>query len=587
MHLSNFRRYTHFLQIFLIFTLFSSYTWAQGIMRPDPEIATGNEVKIASIGEKFMIVTANPHATKAGYNILEKGGSAVDAAIAAQLVLGLTEPQSSGLGGGAFVLHYDAATKKLSTYDARETAPALAGPFLFYENGKPMGFRGGVLGGRSVGVPGVPMLLEDLHQLYGSLTWMELFDEPIALAKDGFKVSARLAKTIAAFQDDLSKFPDTASYFLDAKGNPLSEGWTLVNSGYENTLREYQFYGASRFYQGDIAHNIIKTVQNIEDNPGLLTLNDFYAYEVKSRDPVCGPYRTYIVCGMGEPSSGGLTLLQILGMVERFDLPEWGVESPKSWHVIAQASRLAFADRGRYMADPGFANTPGIALLDPSYIKMRSALIKDHAALETVEPGVPPLWDGPLYEDGENFDKPGTSHVSVVDAQGNIVSMTTTIESAFGSHVMVDGFLLNNQLTDFSFSPFDKQSALVANMVEPGKRPRSSMAPTIVFDADGKPVFVIGSAGGSNIIGYVAQRIIAVLDWGIDVQTALNMPNILARTGGVEMESEDTDLQNELESLGNTVKIMEKNSGLTAIHIDRDSLISAADPRREGVGLGR
>jgi gamma-glutamyltranspeptidase/glutathione hydrolase len=290
---------------------------------------------------------------------------------------------------------------------------------------------------------------------------------------------------------------------------------------------------------------------------------------------------------MGEPSSGGLTLLQILGMVERFDLRGWGPEDSKSWHAIAESSRLAFADRGKYMADPDFVNTPGVALINPDYLKARSALIEAGQVLEQVEAGAPPGWEGSLFETGGDISKPGTSHISVVDKDGNIVSMTTTIEGAFGSHVMVGGFLLNNELTDFSFRPLSDDGAQIANMVEAGKRPRSSMAPTIVFDQDGKPVLVIGSAGGSNIIGYVLQRIIAMIDWGMELDEALSMPNILSRGAAVEIERDMPDLSRPLTAMGHRVEIKDKNSGLSAIHITDKGLKGATDPRREGIGMGR
>ncbi len=293
---------------------------------------------------------------------------------------------------------------------------------------------------------------------------------------------------------------------------------------------------------------------------------------------------------MGEPSSGGLTLLQILGLLERFDLASMGPQDPQSWHLIAQASRLAFADRNHYIADPDFVNTPGTALLDPAYLAARAALMNTKGTEAAIPHGKPPLWDGPLYARDQSMDNPGTSHISVLDAQGNALSMTTTIESAFGSHVMVGGFFLNNELTDFSFEPFGEieegRQALVANMVVPGKRPRSSMAPTIVFDADGKPVLILGSAGGSRIIGYVLQRIIAVLDWGMDLQAALDMPNILARTGALEVEAGAETSGLELDSNGNKVTIGDMNSGLTAIHMKKGRILGAADPRREGIGMG-
>lgn len=551
--------------------------------RPQPEIATGLHRSTTAKGDKFMIVTANPHATKAGYDILKRGGTAADAAIAAQLVLGLVEPQSSGIGGGAFVLYYDAQQKKLSTYDARETAPLLTGPFHFFENGEPMKWPDAVLGGRSVGVPGIPALLQGLHKKHGKATWMELFDEARSLSKDGFEVSPRMSKMVDAHADRFRNFPDTAAYFLP-NDTPVQVGDILKNPTYAETLKDMAFYGGNAFYRGNIAKQIVRTVQNIDGSAGLLTMEDFRSYQVKQRDPVCVPYRSYVVCAMGQPSSGGLTILQALGFLEHYDLSAWGADNPKSWSAIAQASRIAFADRNLYMADPDFVNTPGIALIDPSYIAERRKLINLDQSPALIKAGKPPAWDGPLYEEGDSLERPGTSHISIIDQYGNALSMTTTIESAFGSHVMVGGFLLNNELTDFSFNPIGEDGKLVANMVEAGKRPRSSMSPTIVFDKTGAPVFVVGSAGGSRIIGYVLQRLIAVLDWGMDVDKALAMPHILARGETIEMEQDRFEVA--LQNKGYKTKVAPLNSGMTAIYLEDGNFIGAADPRREGIGMG-
>lgn len=580
----NYMIYRTFLQITL-FLCFSLSPLSAQDFRPQPEISTGLSTASVAKGQDFMIVTANPHATKAGYNILKRGGSAADAAIAAQLVLGLVEPQSSGLGGGAFVLYYDAEKKELKTIDARESAPGLAGPFLFHEDGKPMAFKDAWLSGKSVGVPAIPRLLADLHQIYGKVTWMELFEDAKRLAQDGFTVSPRLAKMIDKRSDDLQKFPLSAAYFLDDNNNALPVGHILKNPDYFETLSSLAFYGVNGFYNGDIASNIVAAIQNAPNGAGFMTLADLQNYQIKQRKPVCAPYRTYIVCSMGEPSSGALTVLQILGMLEGYNLKNLGADNPESWSLIAQASALAFADRNKYMADPDFVNTPGVALLDPQYLQERRKLIDPNTPLETIQAGMPPLWDGPLYAKGNTIDKPGTSHISIIDRDGNVLSMTTTIESAFGSHIMTNGFLLNNELTDFSFKSFDDDGNLVANMVEGGKRPRSSMSPTIVFDLEGNPVLVIGSAGGSRIIGYVLQRIIAVLDWGMDIDEALSMKHILARSSVIEME-EAGEIKNSLEKKGFETKVRDLNSGLTAIHIHDDIYKGAADPRREGSAMG-
>ena len=539
-------------------------------------------------GSDFMIVTANPLATQAGYEMLQRGGSAADAAIAAQAVLGLVEPQSSGLGGGAFVLYYDAKAKELKSYDARETAPGLSGPFLFYEDGKVMDFKTAQLSGKSVGVPGVPKLLAYLHQVHGVRTWMELFNPAIELAEEGFEVSPRLAAMIVQHANDLRAFTPTDQYFFDGSGQSLEAGTLLKNRPYAETLKDMAFTGANIFYEGPLADQIVQTVQNVPERPGFMTAEDLRRYDIKARKPVCAPYRLYVVCSMGEPSSGGLTVLQALGMLEGYDLGALGADNPQSWSLIAQASALAFADRNMYMADPDFVNTPGVLLLDPAYIEQRRTLIDPARPLQDLvaEAGVPPLWDGPLYDRGNSLDKPGTSHISVVDGEGNILSMTTTIESAFGSHQMVGGFLLNNELTDFSFESLGEEGALVANMVEGFKRPRSSMAPVIVFDLEGNPVLTLGSAGGSRIIGYVLQRIIAVLDWEMDLAESMGTVNIIARSEkNIEVE-ENSTLSKALQENGHNIVQSSMISGLTGIHIKEDNLIGSADPRREGMALG-
>ena len=548
--------------------------------KPQPEISTGLQKQSVAQGKEFMAVTANPHATKAAYDILERGGSAVDAAIAAQLVLGLVEPQSSGLGGGAFALVYNAKDKRLRSYDGRETAPNLAGSFLFFKNGEPLSFKKAVVGGRAVGVPGVPMLLSDLHERYGKLTWMELFDDAIKLADEGFKVSPRLAKMIAEDAQDLQKDPVTSAYFLP-DGAPIKQGERLKNPNYLATLKDYSFYNARHFYRGSIARSIVYKVQNFADNPGLLAINDFHNYTVKERPPVCGPYRAYIVCSMGEPSSAGLTLLQMLGMLEHFDISK---QNAKSWHIVTQASALAFADRAIYMADNDYVNTPNISLINPDYLKSRAALINVDAPLNEISAGTPPDWNGDLFDKGETLSQPGTTHISIIDKDDNIVSMTSSIEGAFGAHLMTDGFLLNNQLTDFSFDPFNDEKTFVANMVEPGKRPRSSMAPTIVFDASGDPILALGSAGGSRIINHVLQRIISVIDWEMPIEQAIAASHILARDDVIEIENVEN--KHKFEAISDKVAIKDINSGLTAIHIKDKIITGTADPRREGEALG-
>ncbi len=577
------------IQVFVMLLLCCSAALAQD-ERANPEgpSPAAPHEQTAS-GLEYMVVTAHPLATRAGYEILNRGGHAVDAMVAAQSMLGLVEPQSSGLGGGAFVLYYDARQKRLRSFDARETAPGLAGPFLFYKNGKPMGFKQAQLGGKAVGVPGVPKLMADLHQAYGRKTWMELFSPSIRAAEEGFTVSPRLEAMIRAHSDDLKRAGAAADYFFNEEGVPLRAGDVLKNKAYAETLKDIAFYGANVFYDGAIADDIIRIVQNAPGNPGIMTAEDLRRYKVEPRKPVCAPYRVYKVCSMAEPSSGGLTILQILGMLEGFDLKALGPDSPQSWRLIAQASAMAFADRNMYMADPDFVNTPGVLLLDPAYIQQRRDFMAANRPLHEldIQAGKPPLWDGPLYDSGNGIDKPGTSHISIIDQDGNIIAMTSSIESAFGSHLMTGGFLLNNELTDFSFEPFGADQALIANMVEGFKRPRSSMAPVIVFDLAGNPVLTLGSAGGSRIIGYVVQRIISVLDWDMDLQQSVAMAHTIARSAKhIEVE-EKSARSKVLEENGDVVVQGIMNSGLTGIAIQGDNLKGVADPRREGMAMGR
>lgn len=537
----------------------------------------------------WVIAAANPLAVEAGAKILRAGGSAADAMVAVQAVLGLVEPQSSGMGGGAFLVWYDAASGRITTLDGRETAPLEATPTLFQDdNGEPLKFFDAVVGGRSVGTPGTPMLMEEAWKRWGKAKWQDLFADAITLADEGFEVSPRLAGLIASDTERLSRFSTTANYFMPG-GIPLEAGIRLQNPAYADTLRTFSEGGADVFYSGSIARDIVETVRDAEGNPGVLSMKDFETYSVKERPAVCAPYRDYEVCGMGPPSSGALTVGQILGIVGNFVLDD--PKDPDTWRLIGDASRLAFADRGRYMADSDFVPVPVKGLLDPDYLFERANLIEGDridgfGALKEVSPGEPPYDHALLLGDDQSIEFPSTSHISIVDADGDVLSMTTTIENGFGSRLMAHGFLLNNELTDFSFRTHDGGWP-VANRVEPGKRPRSSMSPTIVL-RDGKPVLAIGSPGGSRIIGYVAQAIIASLDWGMDVQQAVSMPHALNRFGTFDLE-EGTDaaaLQPGLEKLGYEVNMRELNSGIHAIAIGPDGLSGGADPRREGIALG-
>ncbi len=555
-----------------------------------PEAATALEAKAAGApvtSENWMVAAANPLAVQAGARVLREGGSAADAMVAVQAVLGLVEPQSSGLGGGAFLVWYDAETGELTTLDGRETAPLAATPTLFQDgNGEPLKFFDAVVGGLSVGTPGTPALMEAAHERWGTSEWAGLFDEAIALASDGFAVSPRLAGLVARDAERLGRFPATAAYLLP-EGAPISEGATLVNAAYAETLRALAANGAGVFYEGAIAEGIVETVQNAEGNPGVLALNDLSTYVVKERAPVCVTYRAHDVCGMGPPSSGALTVGQILGMLEGYDLAELGAENPESWRLIGDASRLAFADRGRYMADSDFVPMPTEGLVDPDYLANRGALLGGDDALPEVSAGSPAFDHALLFADDISLELPSTSHISIVDAQGNALSMTTTIENGFGSRLMAPGgFLLNNELTDFSFRTHT-DGVPIANRVEPGKRPRSSMSPTIVM-RDGAPVMVVGSPGGSRIIGYVAKTIIAHLDWGLDVQAAVSMPHLVNRFGTYDVEEGTSAmaLAEPLAELGYEVNARALTSGLHVIAIGAEGLEGGADPRREGIAIG-
>lgn len=534
----------------------------------------------------FMVAAANPIATQAGYKVLSEGGSAIDALVAVQMMLGLVEPQSSGLGGGAFVVYYDAKTQKLTTFDGRETAPQEATPELFQdENGKPLKFYDAVVGGRSVGTPGTVKLMGDLHEKYGRLSWSRLLQPALKTAEDGFTVSARLASSIEGGKERLARYPATKAYFFDAEGEPLKEGFLLKNSAYAHTLDTLANDGANAFYTGHIAKDIVQKVRGIEDNPGVLNEIDFASYQIKERATTCLAYKQYDICGMGPPSSGALTVGQIMGITGEFDLASMGPDSATAWQIIGDASRLAFADRGRYMADTDFVPMPQ-GLLDASYLKERAALITPGKALKEVKPGNP-NWNHPIAQaDDISLELPSTSHISIVDADGNAVSVTTTIENGFGSRVMSNGFLLNNELTDFSFKAH-KDGFPIANRLEPGKRPRSSMSPTIVLK-EGKPYLVLGSPGGSRIIGYVAKALIAHLEWGMDIQSAISLPNMLNRFGTYDIEKGTSaeKLGSKLHKMGFKVNVRDLNSGLQGIIIDENGFQGGADPRREGIALG-
>lgn len=558
-----------------------------GAQALDAAVAAAQAAKDAGVpvtAQDWMIVAANPYATRAGAQVLAAGGTAADAAIAVQLVLGLVEPQSSGLGGGAFVVWYDAASGQLTTLDGRETAPLEVTPRLFQdENGAPLKFFDAVVGGRSVGTPGTPALLQEMHIRWGNQPWDSLFNEAISLSEQGFEVSARMAASVARDADHLSRFPATAAYFLPG-GAPVQAGDRLTNPDYAKTLKTLVYQGAGGFYGGPIAADIVRTVRTAPGNPGVLSMLDLAIYQVKERPPVCSAYRAFDVCGMGPPSSGALTVGQILGMAQHHDLSA-GPDDPNVLRILGDASRLAFADRAHYMADSDFVPVPAKGLLDPDYLRARAALLGGDR-LPDVAPGAPEFDHAGLWAADQSLELPSTSHISIVDRYGNALSMTTTIENGFGSRLFVRGFLLNNELTDFSFrSHHDGRP--IANRVAPGKRPRSSMAPTIVMQ-DGAPVLVTGSPGGSLIIGYVAHSILAWAEWGMDVQQASSLPHRINRFGRYDVEDAPGGHKTAkvLEDMGYPVKLSAMTSGLGMIQIG-NGLTAGADPRREGIALGQ
>jgi len=552
---------------------------------PSPEASTGRAAKQAGTSARDMVAAANPVAAQAGREILAAGGGAVDAAVAVQLVLNLVEPQSSGIGGGAFLLYWDKMS--LVTLDGRETAPAAAKPDRFLgPDGKPIKFYDAVVGGRSVGVPGTLRLLETAHRRWGKLPWPQVVAPALRLAEDGFTISPRLNGLLSQ-EKYLQNDPIARAYFYQTDGTPKPVGTVLKNPAFARTLREIAEKGADVFYTGDIAADIVAAVTRHTGNPGDMTLEDLKTYRVEEREPVCGPYRTYRICGMGPPSSGAVAVQQIMSVLETQDMAAMK-PGPDAAHWLAEAGRLAFADRALYLGDPAFVSVPVRGLIDTGYLKSRAALVSPDSSMGRARAGDPPFQKTEIRFAPSDGIELGTSHISVVDREGNAVSMTTTIEDGFGARIMTrSGFLLNNELTDFNFAPTEDGKP-VANRVEAGKRPRSSMAPTIVLDGNGRLYAVVGSPGGSQIITYVAKTLIAILDWKLDPQVAVDLPNFGSRNGPTEIEAgtEAESWKAALEAKGHEVKMIEMNSGIQAIVVGPDGLIGGADSRREGVAIG-
>jgi gamma-glutamyltranspeptidase/glutathione hydrolase len=519
----------------------------------------------AVTAKHFMVAAAHPLAVDAGYDVLKRGGAAVDAAVAVQMVLGLVEPESSGIGGGAFMLHWSEKDKTLRSYDGREIAPLSARPNRFLDkNNSPLEFFEAAVGGRSVGVPGVLRLLELAHRRHGKLAWRELFQHAIVAAQDGFIMSPPLHTQLER-ERFLREDPAANRLYYGPDGRAKAVGTRIVNPEYGQTLRSVAREGADAFYKGEIAKDIVHAVRS-HARAGDLSEQDLAAYRALEREPVCGPYRAWRICSMGPPSSGGIAVLQILGLVERAAFERAPPQSAAAVHLFAEAGRLAFADRARYVGDPDFVAVPVTRLLSPSYLDGRAKLIGERS-MRSAAPG--------------DTEAPGTSHFSIVDAQGDAVAMTTTIESSFGSRIMVRGFLLNNQLTDFDFVPNK------VNSVAPGKRPRSSMAPTVVFSGE-RVHMVLGSPGGPNIINYVAKTLVGTLAWGMDVQAAIGLPNFGSRNGPtiLELGTSYENLRGELEKRNHVVEILALRSGLHGVERGPAGWRGGADPRREGVARG-
>lgn len=531
------------------------------------------------------VSAADPRAAEAGQEILRRGGSATDAAIAMMLTLNVVEPHNSGIGGGGFLMHHDGRTGVLESIDGRETAPAAARPDRFMgADGKPLSFRDAWPGGYSVGVPGNVRLAWEAHRKWGKLPWAELFQPAIRLAEQGFEVRQRLDTAMKAVAPIWADFPEIQKYFwIDGKPAPM--GTILKNPPLAALFRRIAAEGPDAFYLGDNARMVADTVSKAPKNPVPMTEADLAAYQAKPRKPVCGPYHGYTICGMGPASAGGITVLQVLGMVERFPLAKWGKDDPRSWHVIGEAMQLAYADRDNWLGDPEFVSVPISGLIDPGYLRQRSALISMGRALNVYRPGTPP--GAEKRTAALSQPESGTSHFVAVDRNGDIAAWTSTIESFFGSQLVANGVILNNELTDFSFTP-EKDGAPVANRVEPGKRPLSSMSPTIVYDAAGTPVFTIGAAGGRTIIMQVAKALIAHFDWGLSAQDSIALGFEFFDRDGLVLE-QGTSLEAmkaPLEKMGHKVSI--SRFGLKANAAERTAdghWVGAADPRSPGVSL--
>jgi gamma-glutamyltranspeptidase/glutathione hydrolase len=558
-----------------------------------PEASSGRQDKAVVSAHRHLIVAAHPLAAQAGRDVLRQGGTAIDAAIAAVFVLNVVEPQSSGIGGGGFLLHYDRASRRMTAWDGRETAPAAARAERFMtvtaQGERPMRFVDAIGSGLSVGVPGLVAMLEAAHRESGKLPWARLLEPAIRAASDGFPISPRLASLIAG-DPLLAKNPAARTFFYHAEGRPKQIGERLFNPRLAIVLRRIASEGSPAFYRGEIARDMVEAVHSAF-SPGDLAEADLAGYQVVRREALCARYRTWRICGMPPPSSGALAVAQMLAMLERFEMARHPADTADAVHLIAEAGRLAYADRDRYIADPAFVAQPVTQLLDRAYLASRSALIDPQRSMGIAKPGE--IAEAPRAGADRTQDQPATTHLSVVDDKGNAVSLTASVESAFGSRIMVRGFLLNNQLTDFSFLP-STDGVPAANRVQAGKRPRSSMAPTLVFDDREQLRWVLGSPGGPMIINYVAKALIGLMDWNLDPQAAAALPNIGNRNGVTELESGTpaAGLADALRQRGHETRNNDQTSGLNILAVQPPrrnapaQLLGGADPRREGVALG-
>jgi gamma-glutamyltranspeptidase/glutathione hydrolase len=548
--------------------------------------ASGTEAaRPTAVQAKGMVSAADPRAARAGTEMLAAGGSAADAALATMVALTVVEPQSSGIGGGSFLVYHDSATGKVSTYDGREAAPAAAGGTYFYgPDGKPLAHEAAVPGGRSVGVPGNIRQMALVHEKHGRLPWAKLFEPAIRLARDGFAITPRMRNSLSSARSLAALTPWARGQFFDSSGEPKPVGTIVRNPDLASFLETLARRGPDYFYTGPAAQALVRTVRSAPVNPSIMTEGDLATYDAKERPPVCGMYRQWRICGMGPPSSGATTVYAILKQLERFDLKAMGSDSPAAWHLIGESMRLAYADREAYLGDPDYVRVPVAGLTDSAYLASRSALIDPARSIPHVIAGTPP--GAPRVTAAADNEVPSTSHMVAVDRDGNVASMTSTIEGPWGSGLNVNGFFLNNELTDFTFAP-EQDGKPVANRVEGGKRPRSSMSPTIVYGPDGRVRLAIGAAGGTTIIAQVAKALIAVLDWNMSAQDAIALPTIMGIGDRVLVErgTRLEAMMPSLAALGDRVAAVEPGYKANAIEWVGGRWVGAADPRSEGAAV--